>query len=122
MAPRRDVRVEADPELSDAFGESPAKLAKSDNAEIRSQATILAVIFGDAHASDEMRKIVVSSSGAAHKPSMLQDYEHGRPMEVEAQLMAPLALARAAKVHTPLLDVLVPLVAAKAAARGLYEH
>ena len=63
-----------------------------------------------------------SSSGAAHKPSMLQDYEHGRPMEVEAQLMAPLALARAAKVHTPLLDVLVPLVAAKAAARGLYEH
>ena len=53
---------------------------------------------------------------------MLQDYERGRPMEVEAQLMAPLALARAAKVHTPLLDVLVPLVAAKAAARGLYEH
>jgi 2-dehydropantoate 2-reductase len=63
-----------------------------------------------------------SSSGAAHKPSMLQDYERRRPMEVEAQLMAPLALARAAKIHTPLLDVLVPLVAVNAAARGLYEH
>jgi len=53
---------------------------------------------------------------------MLQDYERGRPMEIEAQLAAPLALARAAKLHTPLLDVLVPLVAAQAKARGLYEH
>jgi len=61
-----------------------------------------------------------ASSGAAHKPSMLQDYERGRPMEVETQLRAPLALARAAKVHTPMLDVLVPLVGAKAAAKGLF--
>jgi len=63
-----------------------------------------------------------SSSGAAHKPSMLQDYERGRPMEVESQLYAPLELARAAKVHTPTLDVLVPLVATKAAAKGLFTH
>ena len=63
-----------------------------------------------------------ASGAASHKPSILQDYERGRPMEVEAQLMAPLALARAAKVHTPTLDVLVPLVAAKAAAKGLYSH
>ena len=53
---------------------------------------------------------------------MLQDYERGRPMEVEAQLRAPLVLARAAKVHTPTLDVLVPLVVAKAAAKGLFTH
>ena len=63
-----------------------------------------------------------AASGAAHKPSMLQDYERGRPMEVEAQLMAPLELARMEKVHTPTLDVVVPLVAAKAAAKGLYRH
>lgn len=63
-----------------------------------------------------------SSSGAAHKPSMLQDYERGRPMEVEAQLVAPLELARLQKVHTPTLDFLVPLVTAKAAAKGLYTH
>jgi ketopantoate reductase len=36
--------------------------------------------------------------------------------------MAPLALARAAKVSTPILDILVPLVAAKAAAKGLYSQ
>ena len=63
-----------------------------------------------------------SSSGAAHKPSMLQDYERNRPMEVEAQLVAPLELARLQKVHTPTLDFLVPLVCAKAAAKGLYTH
>jgi 2-dehydropantoate 2-reductase len=62
------------------------------------------------------------SSGAAHKPSMLQDYERGRPMEVEAQLVAPLGLARMEKVHTPTLDIVVPLVAAKAAAKGLFTH
>ena len=63
-----------------------------------------------------------SSTAAAHKPSMLQDYERGRPMEVEAQLVAPLELARLQKVHTPTLDFLVPLVTAKAAAKGLYTH
>jgi 2-dehydropantoate 2-reductase len=63
-----------------------------------------------------------SSGPVAHKPSMLQDYERGRPMEVASQLTAPLALARASKVHTPLLDVIVPLVAAKASAKGLFTH
>lgn len=63
-----------------------------------------------------------AGSGAAHKPSMLQDYERSRPMEVEAQLVAPLELARMEKIHTPTLDFLVPLVTAKATAKGLYTH
>jgi len=63
-----------------------------------------------------------ASSGASHKPSMLQDYERGRPMEVEAQLVAPLGLARMEKIHTPTLDIVVSLVAAKAAAKGLFTH
>ena len=62
-----------------------------------------------------------ASGAVGHKPSMLQDYERGRPMEIEAQLMAPLALARAADVATPTLDALVPLAAFKAAAKGLYQ-
>jgi len=52
---------------------------------------------------------------------MLQDYERNRPMEVEAQVMAPLALARQAGVATPVLDAVAALVAHKAAARGLYK-
>ena len=61
-----------------------------------------------------------SSGLIAHKPSMLQDYERGRPMEVEAQLIATLAFARVANVPVSALETVVPLVAAKAAAKGLY--
>jgi len=62
-----------------------------------------------------------SSGAISHKPSMLQDYERGRPMEVEAQLVAPLRFARAANVPTPTLDMIVPLAAHKAASKGLYS-
>jgi 2-dehydropantoate 2-reductase len=61
-----------------------------------------------------------SSGLIAHKPSMLQDYERGRPMEIESQLMAPLAFGRAAGVPTPTLDMIIPLAAHKAASKGLY--
>jgi len=60
-------------------------------------------------------------SGATdHKPSMLQDLEIGRPMEVEAILKAPLAFARAAGVATPTLDAVAAIIARLAAAKGLY--
>jgi 2-dehydropantoate 2-reductase len=61
-----------------------------------------------------------SSGLIAHKPSMLQDYERGRPMEVEAQLASTLAFARVANVAVPALETVVPLIAFKAAAKGLY--
>ncbi|MGH8689482.1 MAG: ketopantoate reductase family protein [Burkholderiales bacterium] len=61
-----------------------------------------------------------SSGMIAHKPSLLQDYERGRPMEIDSQLAAPLAFARAAGVAAPALETVVPLLAFKAAARGLY--
>jgi len=61
-----------------------------------------------------------SSGLIAHKPSLLQDYERGRPMEVEAQLATTLAFARVANVAVPTLETVVPLVAFKAAAKGLY--
>ena len=61
-----------------------------------------------------------SSGLIAHKPSMLQDYERGRPMEVEAQLATTLAFARVANVAVPALETVVPLIAFKASAKGLY--
>jgi 2-dehydropantoate 2-reductase len=61
-----------------------------------------------------------SSGLISHKPSILQDYERRRPMEVEAQLISTLAFAKAANVSAPVLETVVPLVAFKAAARGLY--
>jgi 2-dehydropantoate 2-reductase len=61
-----------------------------------------------------------TSGAISHKPSMLQDYERGRPMEVEALLAAPLEFARAAGVAAPTLEAVVPLVAYKARVKGLY--
>ena len=63
-----------------------------------------------------------ASGNIGHKPSMVHDYEAGKPMEIESQFMTPLAFARAAGVPTPALDTLVPLAAFKAAAKGLYER
>ena len=61
------------------------------------------------------------SGATAHKPSMLQDYERGRPMEIEAILIAPRAFARAAGLETPTLETLVAITARLAAAKGLYS-
>ena len=61
-----------------------------------------------------------SSGAIAHKPSMLQDYERGRPMEIDALLAAPLEFARTAGVAAPTLEAIVALVVFKAAAKGLY--
>jgi 2-dehydropantoate 2-reductase len=55
-----------------------------------------------------------------HRPSILQDYELGRPMEVEAIVRAPLAFARAARLDTPVLDSIESLCTTMAEARGLY--
>jgi 2-dehydropantoate 2-reductase len=51
---------------------------------------------------------------------MLQDYERGRPMEIDALLVAALDFARAAQVPAPTLETVVPLVVFKATAKGLY--
>ena len=56
-----------------------------------------------------------------HKPSILQDYERRRPMEIEAILKTPLAFARAANVSTPALEVITALAAHRAAKFGLYQ-
>jgi 2-dehydropantoate 2-reductase len=62
------------------------------------------------------------SGAKGHRPSMLQDYLLGRPMEIEAQLRAPLALARARDVPTPALETVVPFATYKAKAKGLYRQ
>ena len=64
---------------------------------------------------------VQRSMGMHHKPSILQDLELGRPMEVEAQLLAPLRLARLAGVETPTLDLMVALARSAAEAAGLHR-
>ncbi len=52
------------------------------------------------------------TQGARIKPSMLQDIEAGRGIEVEAIVGQVQVLARAFSVQTPVLDVIVPLLRA----------
>jgi len=54
-----------------------------------------------------------------HKPSLLQDYEQRRPMEVAEIIEAPVAFARAAGIATPTLDVFAAIVSRRAKDRGL---
>jgi len=54
-----------------------------------------------------------------HKPSLLQDYEQRRPMEVAEIIEAPIAFARAQNVPTPTLDTLAAIVGRRARDRGL---
>lgn len=55
-----------------------------------------------------------------HKPSMLQDYEKRRPMEIEALIRTPLAFAKSAGLSTPALDVASALAIRRAIDRGLF--
>jgi len=54
-----------------------------------------------------------------HKPSLLQDYEQCRPMEVAEIIEAPVAFAHAANIATPTLDVLAAIITRRAKDRGL---
>jgi 2-dehydropantoate 2-reductase len=62
----------------------------------------------------------VAGSTMAHKPSILQDLELGRPMEFATLFDLPLHLARLAGVPTPQLDLLVALAKQVARAKGAY--
>jgi 2-dehydropantoate 2-reductase len=55
-----------------------------------------------------------------HKPSMLQDLERGRPLEIDSMLTIVQDFARSAEVATPTLDIVVALLTQLARTRGLY--
>ena len=63
---------------------------------------------------------IANGAKSHHKPSILQDLEGGRPMEIDAIYGVPLDLARMHGVPTPTLDLLVAMVRARARQAGLY--
>ncbi len=67
-----------------------------------------------------VKRVTRSGPAPTHKPSILQDYELGRPMEIDALVRAPAAFARAAGLSTPMLDLIAALAIQKARDKGLY--
>jgi 2-dehydropantoate 2-reductase len=68
----------------------------------------------------DLDQIAAANAKLAHRPSILQDLQAGRPMEVDALYSVPLEMARMVGVDTPTLDLLVGLIKVKARAKGLY--
>jgi 2-dehydropantoate 2-reductase len=68
-----------------------------------------------------VRRVTRTGPAPEHKPSILQDYELGRAMEIDALVRAPAAFARAAGLATPMLDLMAGLAIQKARDKGLYQ-
>ncbi len=80
----------------------------------------VAAAYGRAIPGDPADRLNLSAS-LAHKPSILQDLEAGRAMEIESLFLAPLRLAREAGVAAPTLELLVTMAVQGAVAAGLHR-
>jgi 2-dehydropantoate 2-reductase len=69
----------------------------------------------------DVQRVTRSGPAPDHKPSILQDYDRGRAMEIDTLVKAPAAFARAAGLSTPMLDLLAALAIVKARDKGLYQ-
>jgi len=69
-----------------------------------------------------VKRVTRTGPAPEHKPSILQDYELGRAMEIDALVRAPAAFARAARLATPMLDLIAGLAIQKARDKGLYQN
>lgn len=89
-------------------------------ARIVAEGLAIAAAHGhDLHAEVSAERMMAGL--APHKPSLLQDLEAGRPMEIAEIILAPLAFARAAQVPTPTLDTVAAIATRLAADRGLFD-
>jgi 2-dehydropantoate 2-reductase len=70
----------------------------------------------------DVQRVTRSGPAPDHKPSILQDYERGRAMEIDTLVRAPAAFARTAGLSTPMLDLLAGFAIRQARDKGLYRE
>ena len=66
------------------------------------------------------KRIEGGAAVGAHKTSMLQDLERGRPMEIDALVTAVAEMGRLVEVPTPTVDMVLALVRLRARVAGCY--
>ncbi|MBP2298845.1 2-dehydropantoate 2-reductase [Azospirillum picis] len=71
---------------------------------------------------DVERRINGAAAVGAHKTSMLQDLERGRPMEIDALLSVVQEMGRMVEVATPTIDVVLALVKQRGETAGCYSR
>jgi 2-dehydropantoate 2-reductase len=68
----------------------------------------------------DIDQVVATNTKLAHRPSILQDLEAGRRMEIDALYSVPLQMAQAVGVEMPTLEMLAALIRVKARERNLH--
>jgi 2-dehydropantoate 2-reductase len=69
---------------------------------------------------DIEKRVAGAAAVGAHKTSMLQDLEKGRPMEIDALLGVVQELARLVGIGSPTIDTVLALVQQRARIAGVY--
>lgn len=103
--------------VRDTYADPLLRAASRTSAE---EARAIAAAFGINVPQAIVERVVAANM--THKPSILQDLEIGRPMEIDGIFALPLRMARMAGVATPQLDLLVALMKQVARSRGLYPE
>lgn len=70
---------------------------------------------------DVDRRIQGGADVGAHRTSMLQDLDQGRPMEIDALVGSVKELGRVTETPTPTIDTVLALVALRGKMAGLYD-
>jgi 2-dehydropantoate 2-reductase len=82
------------------------------------EAVAVATKLGVSFAMDIEKRIDAAVAVGAHKTSMLQDYEAGRPLELDALVASVSELGRLVGVATPAIDMALALVRLRLAAKA----
>jgi len=69
---------------------------------------------------DVDRRIAGGAAVGAHRTSMLQDLDQGRPMEIDALVTSVQELGRVTGIATPTIDTVLALLRLRARSAGLY--
>ena len=70
---------------------------------------------------DVERRIDGGAAVGAHRTSMLQDLDQGRPMEIDALVASVQELGKITKTPTPIIDTVLGLVRLRARTANLYQ-
>jgi len=84
------------------------------------EAQLIAESLGVRFSVDIEKRIDGAANVGAHKTSMLQDLEQGRPMEIDALLTVVQEMGRLTKIETPCIDTVLALVVQRAQQAGSY--
>jgi 2-dehydropantoate 2-reductase len=84
------------------------------------EAAMVAEALGTRFAMSIDERIDLTGGVGAHKTSMLQDLERGRPMEIDALLGAVVELGRLTAKPMPLCEAMLALLRGRARQAGLY--